>query len=440
MKQLRLFCTTLFIVLVSVVSAQMQLWRNGRIMMETDPLLVDSVTFVAPQMLPFACTFEWESPFSLSIVPENNDVDYIWVATSDDDYAYYGYTSYEEAWQTTVDIAQMYGALEEWNMIVRGRSAVDLSDPTFMQTHYVLTVAAWQNGQRSSEIRMYSFTLTEEGGIPDVVAQRLSEKGTSVSMMQFWTEGEIVGNIALNNIDSITFKQPEPEPLFYLEVSEITNISFKATIVPVDEEMLYFADYVPASVADTYTDNDFAQAYLGQLLERWKYYYPNSTFEEAFLYKGIKNLRFNEGLMGNTDYYLVCFAVDTTNYTLASGLYKVPFTTEPTPTNPDLTFSVTLNESNNIVTITPSDNTSTYYWGYYGPSEVEKYGTPQEAWKVNAAKYGRDYSSHGEDRFSIGMQAMETGLHYLVIGGYDGMQTTTLFVWEFTVTDDMLPF
>lgn len=442
MRRLRLLWIMVLSGLVLVLPAQMCVWNNGRIVLETEMEHIDSVTFARQQVEELTFTFEWATPFSLVVIPSRSDVDYIWIATSDDDYGYYGYTSYEEAWQTSVDVASRWGALEEWGMIVRGNDTVDLTDPTFLQGHYVLAVAGWQNGMRCSMLQTYAFTLTDVGGVPDAasVVRHRSGADASVVVMQWWKDGDISEQLLLSGIDSVTFRQPEVEPQFYLSVTDITNISFRATIVPVDEKMLYFADYVPQTVFDSYTDDDFAEAYLAQLLERWKYYYPGQTFADAFLYKGTKTLRFTEGVMGNTDYALVCFAVDTTAYTLAGPLHKRLFTTEPTPKNPDLTFSVTLNGNNNIVTITPSDNTSTYYWGYYGPSEVEKYGTPQEAWKANVAMYGRDYSSHGEDRFSIAMQALEAGVHYLVVGGYDGEQTTTLFVWEFLVTEDMLPF
>ena len=442
MKKRMILCLTALFVMLSSISAQMVLWQNGKQILAADPERVDSLTFAQTDMVDIAFTFSLQDAKHLLITPSRNDVDYIWVATSDADYAYYDYASYAEAWQYTVDKAQMSGALEEWNMIDRGPSVVDLTDNTWDNTHYVITVAAWNGEIAYSAFSTCEFNLTDGGAVLANTNANLSAGQTlagKTTVMQFWQKGEMLKSLALNRVDSATFILPEPDPMFTLSVSEITNISFLATVEPIDDQTWYFFDYVQKSVADGYTDDEFAQAYLEQLLLRWQYYYPDKSFADAFLYQGAKSLRFSDGVMGDTEYYLVCFAVDITDNTLASGLYKTAFKTDVTPKNPDLTFTVTVGERY-IATITPSDNTSTYYWGYYGPTDIRQYGSPEEAWKANVEMHGLNYSSHGEEKLSLVYQAREAGLHYLVIGGYDGEQTSPLTVFEYTVTEDMLPF
>lgn len=443
MKKKMFLCLTVCLWAAVTLSAQMNLWRNGNIMLSVEPEQVDSLTFVPQVMEELDFTFALQDVWHILVTPSRNDVDYIWVATSDADYAYYGYTSYEEAWQTTVDVAKQWDALEEWNMVVRGATVVDMTDATWNTGHYVLAVAGWDGDARSSALTMYAFTLSDEGAVPDAenVVKRMhtATDNKCSTLVQLWQEGKVKERIPLNGIDSVTFVQPKPEPVFYLSVTDVTNVSFRATVVPIDEQMYYFVDYVDKKIADGYTDDEFAKAYLAQLVDVWQKQYPKEDFADVFLYQGTKTLRFSEGVMGDTDYYLVCFAVDPATRTLASPLYKCAFKTEPTPENPDLTFEVSVNEKH-VATIIPSDDTSTYYWTTFTKADLSKYGTPEEVWKANAAQWGNAYSSHGKSSFSIVHQFLEAGTVYLAVAGWNGKQTTRIFVWEFEVTEDMLPF
>lgn len=441
MKKRMILCLTAILMMVSTLSARMNFWQNGDVRWTLDVEKVDSVTFIKHDKAELAFTFSWQDANHLLITPSDNAIDYIWVATSDVDYAHYQYVSYEEAWQYTVDIANAYGALEEWEMVNHGATMVNLTDGTWNNDHYVLTVAAWDGLMRTSSFSALGFTLSATGATEDAVHPEVLAKDTSMVVMQFWSNNE-ADNLPLHQFDSITFVEPEPEPEFLLSVTDITNISFRATIVPADEQTYYFVDYVQKDIVDEYQDGAFAQAYLNQLIGSWKKYYPDKDFADVYLYQGTKTLRFDEGVMGDTDYYLVCFAVDMTDKAspkLASSLYKQAFKTEPTPTNPNLTFEVTVNEKH-VATITPSDDTSTYYWTTFTRADVAKYGTPEDVWKANAAMYGNLYVSHGQNSVNLPMQFMQPGTVYLAVAGWDGTQTTKIFVLEFEVTGDMLPF
>lgn len=438
MKKRMFLCLTALLLMVSSLSAQMFFWQNNKQILAADPELVDSLTFQQRDLVDITFTFALQDARHILITPSRNDIDYIWVAVSDADYAYYQYASYQEAWQYTVDKAQQAGALDEWEMIDRGPSVVDLTDNTWNNDHYRLVLAAWDGEMENSAFSFCDFTFTNDGVVlpAATAAAALSPAAASadkLTAVQFWQKGEVAKSLALNRIDSVTF------PQFSLTVTDITNTSFLASVTPVDDKMYYYVDYVHKSIVDGYTDYEFAQAYMVQLLDYWKIYYPTMSFADAFLYQGAKTLRFSDGVMGNTDYYLVCFAVDVADNTLASTLYKVPFKTEPTPSNPDLTFTVTVNERY-VATITPSDDTSTYYWGYYSEGDARRAGSPEDAWKADVAVYGNTHSVHGKASLSLTWQAYQgAGKYYLVIGGYDGEITTPVYVWEYDITESMSP-
>ncbi|MBR1808871.1 MAG: hypothetical protein IJ776_05750 [Paludibacteraceae bacterium] len=420
------------------LSAQLHVWQSGVLMHSEASLKTDSITFIAPDYPRFA--FLRLSDTQISVTPSDTLADYIWVATSDADYRSYGYSSYVEAWQANVDVAIRYNFLET-DMLSRGKNVIDLTN-TFTPDHYVLAVAAWDGTKASSPFAFYEFTLTDsqqQNTASALPASAFSFNGSS-SLMLLWSNGIPADTLLTAATDSITFSSL-PEPLsFDISFSELTSVSVAVDIIPSQDSVWYFADYILRADADRYADTTLARLWIQQCIQYLPYNFPGQTFAEAYLYQGNKHLVFNEGLMGDTDYYFVCFSVNPQTGAVESAVTKQLFRTPFTPSAPDLTFDISYNPETYIVTITPSDLASTYYWGFFSPDEVRAAGSAEAAWKEAVAQYGSKYVEHGVQTFSARWQAMGEGLHSLVVGGWNGQQTTELLVYPINVTKEMLPF
>ena len=415
----------------------MQVFESGCLLAARSLSETDSITFADADTPMFECLRL--SDTQIMITPSSPDITYIWVAVSDEDYRYYGYSSYQEAWQATVDIAIRYNFLET-DMLSKGRIVIDLTN-TFSAGHHVLAVAAWDGEKAVLPFTYFDFTLTatEQQNTASAVSNpNLSDNGNT-ALLVFWKDGQPADTIATAAIDSITFSSSPDYLRFNITISDITNISFHADILPSDTYAYYFADYILRADADQYSDSELATLWMQSNLQMLPYYYPGQSFKDAYLYKGEKHLSYNEGLLGNTDYYYLCFAVNPETAEVQSPVSKQLFRTAFQPTDPNLTFQIDYNPATYIFTITPSNLTSTYYYTFLWPTEASSEGMAKSVWKQNAEKYGNSYAEHGVLTTSVRYDLFSAGTYYLVVGGWDGTQTTDLSVYVLDVTEDMLP-
>ena len=270
---------------------------------------------------------------------------------------------------------------------------------------------------------------SEQKNTSDIVPLSMLQDNGCTGLLATWHRGRPQDTVVIAAIDSMTFSEQASGTTFRVNVSDITNISVAVDIQPSNDEAAYFADYILCTDADQYADTVLARLWIEQCVRYLPYDYPGKTFEEAYLYKGAQHIVFSEGLVGDTDYYIVCFAVNTMTCAVEGRVVKKCFHTAFTPVNPNLTFDINYNTDTYMVTITPSDDTSTYYWGFFSPDEVIKAGSAEKAWQQAAVQYGNKYTTHGVQSFSAKWQAVSTGTYTLVVGGWNSRQTTNLTVY-----------
>lgn len=89
-------------------------------------------------------------------------------------------------------------------------------------------------------------------------------------------------------------------------------------------------------------------------------YFENTTFTDAFCYRGSRQFTFT-GIGNDTDYRFILFQINPKTHELIGEPVEVSYHTKPLPRR-DLTFEVGIEDSS--LRITPSDNSLTYFWDY----------------------------------------------------------------------------
>lgn len=194
--------------------------------------------------------------------------------------------------------------------------------------------------------------------------------------------------------------EPEPEPTpeeltFDVNVSSVEKSYVVATITPSDLNARYFVTVLDKATVEDFTKDEYLVGTINDDLANAAAS-EGKTFEEfmeAYLDQGVlTDVKFT-GLAMNSDYYLLCWGVDTENgYELCSEVSKTPFKTldlDPV----DVTFEVTPSVYYNTVefTVIPSDKSVRWHMMTLPKSAIDSYTDPAGEYKWSLSYFYQMY-------------------------------------------------
>ena len=154
------------------------------------------------------------------------------------------------------------------------------------------------------------------------------------------------------------------ELTFDVEISEVTKTTMTFNVTPSDLEAEYFCFVYDKVSADDFTKDQYLVSAIYQEITE-EASNKGMTFAEympTLLDKGVIEGGCFEGLVAETDYYLIVFGVDAkNNFKADANLVKIEFTTLSVSMT-ECTFDVTVNVDGNAVefVVVPSDKDA--YW------------------------------------------------------------------------------
>lgn len=249
-------------------------------------------------------------------------------------------------------------------------------------------------------------------------------------------------------------KPSKKDVTFEITVSEIESSSALVKVVPSDTNAVYYwgvmpqASYTYANDAEAFAD---CLAGLKENAEYWEMmyqYFYGVTVDLSwtdFLTQGASEEGIDE-LDAETAYYVIAFAVDTTNEALLGKIYKVEFTTTQVK---QINLTFTTQETDTALWIYPSIKDAYYVamlasqdsltaWGYNSPQEFfeDEYDYfVEEGAKEYFFSYDYGYGGYYGDIY-VPYSIFDAGEKaYLMLRGYEG----STFNSELTVIEINTP-
>lgn len=271
--------------------------------------------------------------------------------------------------------------------------------------------------------------------------------------------GGVCCTLLLTSCDPNPVEKPEEkqekEPVaFTIAVTDIATTGATVSVTPANKNVLYYFDVLQAVVWDDgYTDAQIADLLLEEMHEDYEAnkddyleYYGITNLAEAYLSQGDDAFTFTT-LSASTSYYAIAFAIDTTTMKVISELVKEPFTTtEVVPSDNQISFSQDAADKTLINITTTNDDP--YIWTYVSTAELatDYNGDAQAVWAeyvelLNAYGLLDWVLSYGSEEFyttDYFTDIAEVGDYTLIAAGYNGGQTTEIFTYTLTVTEDMI--
>lgn len=410
---------------------QWSFFNNGELVLTADETSLDSVTvdMRLTEDLTFALR---QTRTSLIISPSDNDRTYMWQIVDrnslDNMAQMVGRKSItpEEFWQYYI-----YLFFDSRYDLDRGTVELNYADYAITPGSYDVVIAGCDSlGYRTSEFTIRHINVRTTA--PEKLYAAEPASTDTLYYFLLWKDGRQVAELPSTSVDSITVRQVTKPVNLDLAVTDVGKTRATISVTP-SYPVPYYFDYLPASVFETYPDDEtFVSQYLEFLkaihlqdLESILSYEPDSyTFTE------------DDELASGTDYYAFAFAVNMADTTYVPYIAKQKFTTLQQSFIDGFTFSFEYQPAGNRVQITPSIDDQTYVWSIWPENEVKsKYGgSPERAWIENAAiTAGLGFIDTGVSYCNLTYECLWPGTYYLTVAGYDHGQTSPVAVYVVTV-------
>lgn len=354
------------------------------------------------------------------------------------------------AYDSEAPATDSYVTLEK-NMVESDFNAADLS-----VTYELKDGADASKLQASSSAYWIKDVKVADGKVTFSITENVSDAART-GRISLCYDGARAIDITVNQ----ACEPKENEDLFTFNVTVISPYSVSVDITTHDFDGNYLYLVAKASAIDKYIEAGNIQGwidgdlqwlqeeadYYGLSLEEFLLRHPSVYMLDGISFKGVEYKKLDP----NTDYYIYAYGLETDG-TVTTEFYKQRFTTEVV-NQVDLTFTATVDNISGTsanISITPSDNTNSYFWTYVSEMDYSLYS--EEFIMDNMIANIRDYVDKGVDPFDIihvgpsgeAPNGLWEGTKYYIIawGMDDNLTPTTKpqVVTTFTTLEYQYPF